>query len=116
MPMSIKPNLLSTLSNDELIKIMIEMKVSYDKELNEAKEKNINLQRIYDSCVNTLSHDHDTANCCSKCNLWFEEGRLDGGFMCEECYEPFCFDCDDLSAYDESPALIGEFICKCCIK
>jgi len=108
MPMSIKPNLLSTLSNDELIKIMIEMKVSYDKELNEAKEKNIKQERIYDSCVNTLFGASEKANCCSKCDLWFEEEY--GGFMCEECYEPFCFDCD------ESPALIGEFICKCCIK
>jgi len=107
MPMSIKPNLLSTLSNDELIKIMIEMKVSYDKELDEAREKNINLQKIYDSCVNTLWGSSETANYCSKCNLWFEEEY--GGFYCEECGEVYCYDCGG------EPENVKE-TCKNCIK
>ena len=93
MPISIKPNLLAKLSNDELIKIMIEMKITYDKELDEIREKYIEKERIYESCVERLFGASEKANMCSKCNLWFEEEYH--GFICEECNQPFCEDCEE---------------------
>ena len=105
--MSIKPELLSRLSNDELIKIMIEMKVIYDKELDEEKEKNLKLQKIYDSCTDTLTSASEKVNCCSECDLWFEEEY--SGFICEECNEPYCYDCGREPDEDEN-------ICICCKK
>ena len=106
MPISIKPNLLAKLSNDELIKIMIEMKTTYDKELNEIREKYIEKERIYDSCVERLCGATEKANMCSKCDLWFEEEYT--GFCCEECNLPFCEDCEE---YDGS-----DHICEECKK
>jgi len=58
IPMSLNPCLLSTLSHDELIKIMIEMKVMYDEELREARDEIIMKQfRIAD--LETLKDDAD---------------------------------------------------------
>ena len=111
--MSIKANQLNKLSNDELIKIMIDMKVMYDKELDEKREKYLKLQKIYDSCVDTLTGASDTANTCSKCDLWFEEGY--GGFECQECNNLFCYDCGGEQDEDEDEDE-KENICKCCKK
>jgi hypothetical protein len=103
--MSIKPNLLAKLSNDELIKIMLVMKTKYDKEINEIREKYIEQERLYDSCVNTLFGATDKAECCNKCKLWFEVEYH--GFYCEVCKLPFCADCEE---YDEE----DECICENC--
>jgi hypothetical protein len=105
MKFNIKPNLLAKLSNDELIKIMIVMKTTYDKELDEIREKYIEQERIYESCVERLFGASEKAHMCSKCNLWFEEEYH--GFVCEECNLPFCEDCEE---YIES-----ECKCKNCI-
>jgi chromosome segregation ATPase len=58
IPMSLNPCLLSTLSHDELIKIMIEMKVMYDEELREARDGIIMKQFRIDD-LETLKHHAD---------------------------------------------------------
>tara|TARA_R110000824_G_scaffold399796_1_gene605778 strand:+ start:58 stop:420 length:363 start_codon:yes stop_codon:yes gene_type:complete len=82
--------------NHNLFSVALELKnkiKKLEKENKDLREKYIEQKKLYDSCVDRVADESETAHQCHKCNLWFEEERT--GFCCEECDLQICCNCEE---------------------